>query len=75
MILQIKGKLIEDDVALLEGTLLIAWCWVWVARDRLGHWCLCLYVICIIAHRIHERILGQVKEWNLIPDSQVAWNR
>lgn len=41
-------------------------------KDRPAEWCLCLYVICIDAHRIHERIPGQIKELNPIPDSQVS---
>lgn len=74
-ILQVTGKPMEGDVALLQEALLIAWRWCQVARDRPGGWYLCLSVICIIAHRIHGRILRQIKESDLIPDSQVAWNR
>lgn len=37
--------------------------------QRPGKCCLFLSVLGIIAHGIHERILGQIKELNLIPDS------
>lgn len=43
-------------------------------RDKPGEWHLCLYVPCIVAHRIQERILGHLKELNPIFNSQVAWN-
>lgn len=43
--------------------------------QRHGKCCFCLFVLSIVAHRIHERILGRIKDLNLIPDSSVAWNR
>lgn len=43
--------------------------------QRPGKYCVFLLVLCIMAHRTHKRMLGQIKELNLIRDSWVAWNR
>ena len=52
-------------------------CLVMVSRQlrmgqRPGKCCVFLLVLYIMAHRIHKRMLGQIKELNPIPDSWVA---
>lgn len=71
--LQIKEKkTIEGDVCPSSGC--PADCLVTVSGKprtgwRPGQWCWCPYVISLTAHGIHEKILGRIKELNLMPDA------